>query len=45
MRMVDVVGARGRPPMKWGGPSARVCERKEREGNERIRACKEGMQG
>ncbi len=25
--------------------SARVCERQGREENERIRACKEGMQG
>ncbi len=43
MSMVDVVGARGWPPVKWGD-SARVFERNGGE-NEKIRACKEEMQG
>ncbi len=37
-----MVGARGRPPVICGGQSARVrvCEKKGREENERIRTCK-----
>ncbi len=31
MSMVDAVGAKGRPPVKWGGQSGRVCERGERK--------------